>query len=81
MNIDRYIMQDPEFKYPWIEDKVPDTRFDPDADPVERQRTQTPTIALSSRRRNFEEVEVAITENQARSEAERCLRCDYREEQ
>jgi NADH-quinone oxidoreductase subunit F len=78
--IDQYIMRDPEFRYPWLEEKVLDTKFDPDADPVERPRAQVPTIALSDRRHNFREVEVAITEKQVRLEAERCLRCDYREE-
>ena len=79
--IDRYIMQDPAFAYPWLEEKELDTKFDPDADPVERPRVDTPTIALSDRRRNFHEVEIALTEKQARLEAERCLRCDYREEE
>ncbi len=78
--IDRYIMQEPDFKYPWTGEKVLDTKFDPDADPVETPRVGTPTIALSDRRRNFHEVEIALTEKQARLEAERCLRCDYREE-
>ncbi len=78
--IDQYIMRDPEFRYPWLEEKVLDTKFDPDADPVERPRAQVPTIALSDRHHNFREVEVAITEKQVRLEAERCLRCDCREE-
>jgi NADH-quinone oxidoreductase subunit F len=78
--IDQYIMQDPAFKYPWAEEKQVNVAFNPDADPIERPRVETPTIALSERRSNFKEVEQTLTEKQARLEAERCLRCEYREE-
>jgi NADPH-dependent glutamate synthase beta subunit-like oxidoreductase len=78
--IDQYIMQDPAFKYPWAEEKQVNVAFNPDADPIERPRVETPTVALSERRGNFKEVEQTLTEKQARLEAERCLRCEYREE-
>jgi NADH-quinone oxidoreductase subunit F len=40
------------------------------------RRAEPPTISLEQRRRGFEEVELVLTEDAARDEARRCLRCD-----
>ncbi|MFW5999549.1 MAG: NADH-quinone oxidoreductase subunit NuoF [Halanaerobiaceae bacterium] len=45
----------------------------------EKPRVKMPTILLSERRRGFKEVEKGYTEDMAREEAGRCLRCDVEE--
>lgn len=40
------------------------------------RRTETPTISIDKRKASFDEVELAISENEAVCEARRCLRCD-----
>jgi len=40
------------------------------------QRVEPPTIPAEARRSSFDEVELTFTEEQARREAMRCLRCD-----
>ncbi len=39
-------------------------------------RVEPPLLTVSKRRKNFAEVELCISEEQARCEARRCLRCD-----
>jgi len=39
-------------------------------------RAEPPTIPVESRRKNFAEVEMALSAEQAHAEARRCLRCD-----
>jgi NADH-quinone oxidoreductase subunit F len=39
-------------------------------------RLQVPTLPLSKRKHNFEEIELSFTEEKAVLEAKRCLRCD-----
>jgi len=56
-----------------------DTAFDPDADPVNYGRARIQSLPVKKRRNNFQEVELPWSENIARREALRCLRCDYRE--
>ncbi len=56
-----------------------DTPFDPEAEPVEMPPLKQKTLPLEERR-NFEEVELAISKNAAYQESLRCLRCDYRVE-
>jgi NADH-quinone oxidoreductase subunit F len=62
----------------WRESRPVDTLFDPDADPAPYQRTPFRLIPVEKRRNNFAEVEQPWTEKEARREAQRCLRCDYR---
>jgi hypothetical protein len=53
-------------------------------EPVESQeddgdgahRVEPPLLTVSKRRKNFAEVELCISDEQARCEARRCLRCD-----
>ncbi|MCX7049475.1 MAG: FAD-dependent oxidoreductase [Candidatus Sumerlaeota bacterium] len=61
----------------WREDKVIDTEYDPDADPVAFTREKMPTISIERRRNNFEEVEHSWGATMATRQAKRCLRCDY----
>lgn len=64
----------------WRRDKTVDTFFDPEADPLQYPRAKMRMIPVGKRRNNFIEVETPWRENIARREAERCLRCDYRED-
>ncbi|MFW6337967.1 MAG: NADH-ubiquinone oxidoreductase-F iron-sulfur binding region domain-containing protein [Alkalispirochaetaceae bacterium] len=61
----------------WREEKVVDTAFDPDADPVPYPRELMSTIPVERRRHNFDEVELPWCEAVALRQAKRCLRCDY----
>jgi NADH-quinone oxidoreductase subunit F len=65
----------------WRVDKVVDTFFDPDADPVEYSRTEMHMIPVNKRMRNFMEIEMPWQEDVALREAKRCLRCDFREDE
>jgi len=76
--IDRYLSgADRAF---WRKEKEVDTFFDPAADPMSCGRAEVKMLPLSSRRRNFREVELAWNEALALRQAKRCLRCDYREQ-
>jgi NADH-quinone oxidoreductase subunit F len=61
----------------WREQKIVDTAFDPDADPVPYPREMMPTVPVERRRHNFDEVELPWCEAVALRQARRCLRCDY----
>lgn len=61
----------------WREEKVLDTDFDPEADPVEYKREEVKAIPIEKRKHNFDEVEIAWCENVAQRQSKRCLRCDY----
>jgi NADH-quinone oxidoreductase subunit F len=63
----------------WRDEKVVDTFFDPDADPVEYAKTEMHMLPVNKRARNFMEIELPWQEEIALREAKRCLRCDYRE--
>jgi len=63
----------------WREHRSVDTFFDPDADPSTAPRTHQRLLAIEKRLGRFDEVELCWTETDARREAARCLRCDYRE--
>ena len=61
----------------WREEKVVDTDFDPDVDPVPYPRESVRSIPVEKRKHNFDEVELSWNENVAQRQAKRCLRCDY----
>jgi NADH-quinone oxidoreductase subunit F len=61
----------------WREEKVVDTDYDPDVDPVPYPREAVRSIAVEKRKHNFDEVELSWNENVAQRQAKRCLRCDY----
>ena len=64
----------------WREEKLNDTAFDPDAEPVSHDREKQPVLEVERRQCNFDEVEQPWDEATAMRQAKRCLRCDYREE-
>lgn len=61
----------------WRETKPVDTKFDPDADPLDVPRERLNLISVDRRRANFDEVEQPWPEAVAVRQAKRCLRCDY----
>ncbi|MFC1783759.1 FAD-dependent oxidoreductase, partial [Planctomycetota bacterium] len=50
--------------------------IDEDEEFEDVERAEPVTIPVESRRKNFNEVEISLTEDQAICEARRCLRCD-----
>ncbi len=46
--------------------------------PAECPRVPMPVLSLNERRQSFQEIECGFTEERARLEAKRCLRCDLR---
>lgn len=61
----------------WREEQELDTKFDPEADPVEYGREDVKAIPIEKRKHNFDEVELPWCENVAQRQSKRCLRCDY----
>ena len=59
---------------------LPDVYVEPleiDEEELEQaQRVEPPVIPVASRRRNFDEIELSFSVEDARKEARRCLRCD-----
>jgi len=76
--IDRYLRGQPLAPEPRI--RLPDVFLEPaEISEDEREgavRAEPPTIPVESRVKNFAEVEMALSAEQARAEARRCLRCD-----
>jgi len=64
---------------PWREDRLVDTAYDPDADPVMTERAALKLLP-TAKRKGFAEVECTWASSTAMGEARRCLRCDWREE-
>jgi len=61
--------------------KLPSFYIEPPEVPEQEEgedarRVEPPLLTVSKRRKNFAEVELCISEEQARREARRCLRCD-----
>jgi len=61
----------------WRKDKVVDTFFDPEADPMPYPRAQLRMLEVERRTHNFDEVEQVWSEGECIRQAKRCLRCDY----
>ncbi|MCP4295430.1 MAG: hypothetical protein GY786_07475 [Proteobacteria bacterium] len=61
----------------WRDEKVIDTYFDPDSDPVTYNREKIRMINVERRKNNFDEVEQSWHEAIAVRQSKRCLRCDY----
>ncbi|WP_455381078.1 FAD-dependent oxidoreductase, partial [Salinispira pacifica] len=75
VGIDRYLTGD-EHAF-WREEKIVDTDYDPDTDPVPYPREKVRSMPVERRKHNFDEVEQSWCESVAVRQAERCLRCDY----
>ena len=76
--IDRYLRDEP-LPDP-VEPKLPTVFLEPATVSEEELETATratpPVLPVEKRRKNFNEVEMTLSEDQARAEARRCLRCD-----
>ena len=76
--IDRYLRGEPPLAAPKV--RLPEAFLEPaEVDDDEREhavRAEPATLPVESRRKNFAEVEMALTAEQAHAEARRCLRCD-----
>ena len=78
--IDRYLRGQPLKEPPSV--SLPAVFLEPAAggeeEAPEAGRVEPPTIPVESRRKNYAEVELALSEEMAAAEARRCLRCDLR---
>jgi NADPH-dependent glutamate synthase beta subunit-like oxidoreductase len=75
--IDRYVRKEPLVQQ--AEARLPRTYVEPvatDKREISPTRIETPRAPADWRKRNFSEVEVALSVNEATREARRCLRCD-----
>ena len=77
-SIDQHFFPDPSRTYPWEEMTPPDVSVDADAD-IEEQFPAAPPLLPAEERAISIEVERSISGTEARREARRCLRCDYKE--
>ncbi len=78
VGMDRYLCG--ESVVPWRADKIVDTFFDSEADPVMTPRAEPKLIPVAKRAKSFAEVETAWSSSVALCESKRCLRCDWRED-
>jgi NADH-quinone oxidoreductase subunit F len=76
--IDRYLRGEPLAEQPGL--KLPTVFVEPgtisDEELETASRATPPVLPVKARRKNFNEVEASLSEEQARAEARRCLRCD-----
>ncbi|MFW5802416.1 MAG: NADH-quinone oxidoreductase subunit NuoF [Verrucomicrobiota bacterium] len=77
-SIDQHFFPDPARTYPWEQLVLPDVAVDADAD-IEEQFPAEPPLLPADERAISIEVERSINGSEARREARRCLRCDYKE--
>ncbi len=75
--IDQYLDPDPERSYPWEDLTPPSIAIDPDREIEEEAPVDQPLLTVAERFIT-QEVERTISEDEARREARRCLRCDYK---
>ncbi len=76
-SIDRYLFPDRERTYPWEKLDPPEIAVDPEKEIDETAPVDEPLLNVAERFIT-QEVERTITEGEARREAARCLRCDYK---
>jgi NADH-quinone oxidoreductase subunit F len=82
MAIDRYLGGDGKFESPSRDEFLSlAPTYDVEAYQSERERVESPHIALSARYKTFDEVVLAYPVKQAVEEARRCLHCYLREEE
>ena len=75
--IERYLRKQPlEMPLPACRPRAYVPPVDDEEAPLTSERIQTPRASVEWRRRNFAEVEVTLSPDEARREAHRCLRCD-----
>lgn len=76
--IDQSLFPDPEKTYLWENIQLPDVTVDTEKDVEEAEPTSHPLLPPEERFISVE-VERTISDEEARREARRCLRCDYSE--
>jgi len=76
-SIDRYLCPDVQRVYPWEHPEPPEAQVDTENVPDEIAPVEQPLLGPEERLIT-QEVERTIKEEEARREAGRCLRCDYK---
>jgi len=76
--IDRYLRGQPLAEPPGL--KLPTVFLEPatvsDEELENATRATSPVLPVEKRKKNFNEIEMSLSEEQAQAEARRCLRCD-----
>jgi NADH-quinone oxidoreductase subunit F len=75
--IERYLHPGTSIRFPWNAPRSLDTAFDPAAPASPAPRREVHKLIPIHRRASFDEVELALSAGEARTEAGRCLRCDF----
>ena len=75
--IDQYLLPDPERIYPWEQPKAPEAPVDTEGEIQTIPPVEEPLLSVEERLIT-QEVERTILADEARCEAGRCLRCDYK---
>jgi NADH-quinone oxidoreductase subunit F len=75
--IERHLHPHKSPEFPWHNPRYLDTAFDPMAAPSDTVRHHAPKLHPDHRKNTFDEVELGLSEEEARLEAARCLRCDF----
>jgi NADH-quinone oxidoreductase subunit F len=77
--IARYLLKE-DLTLPFVAENIPKVYLEPvgveEGQEPEVKRVETPRASVEWRKRNFAEVEVALSVTEARRESHRCLRCD-----
>lgn len=79
--IDRYLTGDCTRVYPWRVRSRSPAPFNVGAEPVAYPMLRPALLPVAERSKSFVEVQESISSEVAIKEAQRCLRCDYREEE
>jgi NADH-quinone oxidoreductase subunit F len=79
--IDRYLTGDRTRVYPWRVRSRSPAPFQVGAEPVAYPMSRPALLPVAERSRSFIEVQESISPEVAIKEAQRCLRCDYREQE
>jgi NADPH-dependent glutamate synthase beta subunit-like oxidoreductase len=80
LSVDSFLQDgEPESKEVWLSYRLEPEAWDPEKY-ASAQRPQAPTKAPEKRIRDFGEIELGLSEDVARAEACRCLRCDLERE-
>jgi NADH-quinone oxidoreductase subunit F len=79
--IDRYITGETRRVYPWRVRSRSPAPFEVGAEPVAYPMSRPALLPVAERCLSFVEVQERISPEVAMKEAQRCLRCDYREQE
>jgi NADH-quinone oxidoreductase subunit F len=79
--IDGYLTGSDRREYPWRRRRRSPVPHDTTVEPVVTPMLRNELLPVPVRRRSFAEVQAAVDPETAMKEAQRCLRCDFREEE